>query len=94
MPGRPTVYCSCSLMCNGRPTQFDFWPETDLRRVPGLVGRPAIVVGATREDWEPVFDRVEEIGFLRGDRKTDRPAFKAYGFKGFPPGGLPPRQEQ
>src|SRR5262249_16378256 len=30
LPGRPRVYCSSSLM-GGRRTQFDMWPETNLR---------------------------------------------------------------
>jgi hypothetical protein len=88
MKGHPTVYCTSSLMLDGRLTPQDFWAQTDLRRATGLVGRPAIVVGNTAADWAPLFDRVEEVGTLEGDGKKDRPAFKAYNFHGFPPGGL------
>lgn len=88
IPGRPIVYCSSSLMRDGRRTAYDYWSDTDLRRQPGLIGRPAIVVGAAKEDWEKVFDRVVEVGKLEGDHKRGRPAFKAYGFRGFPPGGI------
>lgn len=83
MPGRPVVYCSSGHMTRGRPTAYDFWPDTDLLRQPQLAGRPAVVVGATRDDWLPFFERVEEFGRLDGDGKRGRPAFKAYGFKGF-----------
>jgi hypothetical protein len=76
-------------MADGRLTPYDFWLSTDLRRVNDhLVGRPAIVVGLTAEDWAPLFDRLEEVGTLDGDGKKNRPAFKAYNFHGFPKGGL------
>ncbi len=89
MRGHPTVYCSSSLMADGRLTPYDFWLSTDLRRAnDDLVGRPAIVVGLTAEDWAPLFDRLEEVGTLDGDGKKNRPAFKAYNFHGFPKGGL------
>jgi undecaprenyl-diphosphatase len=88
MQDRPTAYCTSSLMLDGRLTPYDYWPETNLRRQPQLVGRPALVVGNTLEDWTPLFDRVEEIGSLEGDGKKTRPAFKGYNFHGFPKGGL------
>ena len=81
LPGRPTVFCSSSLMA-GRRCQYDLWAETDLRRATGLIGRPAVLLGATREQWAPWFERVEEIGELRGEHKRGRPAFLGYGFKG------------
>lgn len=81
LPGRPTVYCSSSLM-GGRRCQYDLWAETDLRRAKGLVGRPAVLLGATREQWAAWFERVEDIGELRGEHKRGRPAFLGYGFKG------------
>ena len=91
LPGRPTVYCTSSMMLNGRRNPYDYWPSTDLRKIgvgPGdfpLVGRHAVVNGASLEDWQPYFDRVVEVGTLRRDGKRNRPSFKAYGFKGFPP---------
>lgn len=81
LPGRPTVYCSSSLM-DGRRCQYDLWAETDLRRATGLVGRPAVLLGATHEQWAPWFERVEDIGELRGEHKRGRPAFLGYGYKG------------
>jgi hypothetical protein len=91
LPGRPTVYCTSSMMLNGRRNPYDFWPETNLRQIGTrrsetftLRGRNAVVNGATREDWEPYFERVVEVGKLRADGKKNRPSFKAYGFKGFP----------
>ncbi len=89
LPGRPTVYCSSSLMLGGRPVQYDYWEETDLRRALQLRGRPAILFGATLEDWAAVFQRVEQVGLLRAEGKSDRPAFRGYGFLGFPRGGIP-----
>jgi len=97
MPGRPTVYCCSSLLLNGRVAPYDFWPDTNLRKLGTAVtpeadfplkGQNAILNGASLKDWKPLFERVVEIGKLRADGKRDRPAFKAYGFKGFPPGGL------
>jgi hypothetical protein len=88
MQGHPTVYCSSSLLADGRLTPYDFWLQTDLRRNDHLIGRPAIVIGLTKEDWAPLFDSIEEVGTLDGDGKKNRPAFKAYNFRGFPPGGL------
>lgn len=93
MPGKPDVYCASSLLPGGRTTPWDFWPELDIDN-PALMGRPALVVGLSREVWQRVFDRVGEPVLLAGDHKVDkqgkptRPALKAYGFRGFPPGGL------
>lgn len=81
LPGRPVVYCSSSLM-GGRKCQYDLWEETDLRRAGGLVGRPAVLLGATREQWAAWFDRVEDLGELRGEYKRGRAAFLGYGFRG------------
>lgn len=93
MPGQPDVYCPSSLTPGGRTTAWDFWPELDIND-PALLTRPAVVVGLTREDWLQAFERVGEPVHLAGDLKVDkqghpaRPAFKAYGFKGFPLGGI------
>jgi 4-amino-4-deoxy-L-arabinose transferase-like glycosyltransferase len=90
LPGRPTVFCTSSMMLNGRRNPYDDWPSTDLRTIgvgPGafpLQGRNAVVNGASLEDWQPYFDRVVEVGTLRGDGKKNRPSFRAYGFRGFP----------
>ncbi|MFZ2875627.1 MAG: glycosyltransferase family 39 protein [Phycisphaerales bacterium] len=88
LPGRPTVLCSSSLMREGRRTQYDYWPATNPATAPGLLGRPAVVVGSTLEEWQRVFERVTLVGTLRGDGKRNRPAFLGYGFRGFPAGGL------
>jgi len=90
LPGRPVTYCS-SAYDGGRRTQYDFFPDTDLDRVtPRLLGRPAVMLGGVGEDWGIVFQRVEVIGKLKGDRKDDRPAFLGHGFKGFPRGKTAP----
>lgn len=90
LPGRPTVYCTSSMMLNGRKNPYDYWPETNLRQIGTrgagdfpLRGRHAVVNGASLEDWQPYFDRVVEVGTLRADGKKNRPSFRAYGFGGF-----------
>lgn len=85
LPHQPVVYCASSLTA-GRGTQYDHWIETDLtdeRTIAALHGRPALVMGATQPQWERAFERVDPVGPVEGDHK-DRPAFYAYGFKGFP----------
>jgi 4-amino-4-deoxy-L-arabinose transferase-like glycosyltransferase len=82
MPGRPVVYCSSSKS-EGRKTQYDLWPQTNLDD-PALLGRPALLVGGALYQWQPAFERVEEIGQLQGETKKGRLAFIGYGYKGFP----------
>jgi 4-amino-4-deoxy-L-arabinose transferase-like glycosyltransferase len=90
MKGRPVVYCPGSLVQSGRPTQYDYWEDTDLMRVqPALLGRPAIVVGANADVWAVVFESVHEEGRLDGDGKRGRHAYIGLGFRGFPVGGIP-----
>jgi hypothetical protein len=88
MKGHPKVYCSSSLMLDGRLTPPDFWADLSVWREQGLVGRDAVLMGNETKDWAPLFDRVEEVGTLEGDGKKNRPAFLGYNFHGFPPGGL------
>lgn len=84
--GSPPVYCSSGLMGWGRATQYDFWADTNLHgpAASGLEGRSAVLIGGTREYWLRAYDAVEPVGRLEGDGKKDRPAFKAWGFRGFP----------
>lgn len=81
MPGRPHVLCA-SRYLGGRRTQYDYWGTTSLER-PDLLGRPALLVGATPEQWRQAFERVEELGTLEGDRKRNRPSFAGFGYRGF-----------
>lgn len=83
LPGHPIVYCPGARI-DGRPTQYDYFADTNLDLHPELVGRPAILVGAWQAAWEKVFDRVVPVGTLDGEGKPNRPAFKGYGFRGFP----------
>ncbi len=78
---KPTVYCASSLM-GGRKTQYDLWRHTDLTQAQNLLGKPAILLGATQEQWQHVFENVQPIGPLKGDHKQ-RPAFIGYNFRGF-----------
>lgn len=86
------VYCASSLMRDGRTTPWDFWPTMNLHDAAvnaKLMGRPALAVGLSREDWLKHFEQVEEIGALDGDHKRDkqgnpsRPAFRCFGFRGY-----------
>jgi hypothetical protein len=91
--GDADVYCAGSLM-GTRVNQYDFWSDTDLRRVtPELLGRPAVLVGAGVEQWAPAFERVVEVARLRGDRPHGRPAAIGYNYRGFP-NASPPRSPQ
>lgn len=85
LPGRPTAYATSSLMA-GRRTQYDEWPHTDLRSPAvnsELLGRPAVMIGATAEQWLEAFERVELIGPLAGERKKGRDAYLGYSYRGF-----------
>lgn len=73
LPGHPVVHCSGSRM-NGRKSQFDLWPHTDLAD-PALAGRPAVLLGDADQDWSWGFAAVERAGRLQGDRKRNREAF-------------------
>jgi 4-amino-4-deoxy-L-arabinose transferase-like glycosyltransferase len=87
MTGRPVVFCADRYI-NGSPTAYDFWDDTDLDR-PDLLGRPALLVGASEAKWSPAFERVVPIGVLDGDMKRGRAAFLGYGYRGFPAGESP-----
>jgi hypothetical protein len=98
-PGQPVTYCASSLVGGGRKTPWDYWRDTNLRMArPELVGRPALVVGASRADWAPYFDRVREFGALEGDHKLrkdgtpTRPAYLCEGFRGLVPPAITPPQ--
>ena len=47
------------------------------------------MLGGEKEAWARAFERVEEVGTLRGDRKRGRPAFLGFGYVGFGAAGLP-----
>jgi len=93
MPGHQRVHCSSSRMPGGRTTPWDFWPQLSLDD-PALLGRPALVTGLSAFHWKQVFERVELVGMLQGDHKRNskgkpsRPAYLAFGFKGFTPDGV------
>lgn len=82
VPGRPTVYCSSAWM-GGRKTQYDMWERTSLDN-PALLGRNAVLLGASAEEWALAFERVEPAGELRGERKRGRAAFLGFGYRGWP----------
>ncbi|HVZ94920.1 MAG TPA: glycosyltransferase family 39 protein, partial [Phycisphaerales bacterium] len=59
MPGRPSVFCAGPYM-GDRKSSYDFFPDTDLH-AKELIGRRAVLVGASAEQWAEVFrfERVE-----------------------------------
>lgn len=90
LPDQPRVYCASAYLDHGRRTQYDVWSFTDLANPEterSLLGRDAVVMGGTLEDWQPLFASVREIGTLDGDRKRGRPAFVAMGYKGLSKAG-------
>lgn len=82
MSGRPFVYCSGSRT-DGRKTHYDYWAKTDLDD-PALKGRPALLVGGQEYHWKDAFERIELLGPMEGDMRTDRPAWLGYGYRGWP----------
>lgn len=83
LPGHPSVACASSRL-GGRPTQHDFWPDTDLSH-PALIGRPALLVGHDEKAWAAAFETVTAIGQLQGDGKRGtRPAYIGINYRGFP----------
>jgi hypothetical protein len=81
LPGRPRVYCSNSRQ-GGRPTQHDYWPTHNLDDA-GLLGRNALMVGGSLEEWSRVFDRVEPLGLLAGVERKGVHAWYGLGYRGF-----------
>lgn len=85
LPDRPVVYCIASIT-GGRKNQYDYWPDTDLRRpdvARALAGRPALLLGGSRGHWAPAFDAVEDIGKLDAEPKRDWTTWVGYGYRGF-----------
>ena len=83
LAGHPTTYCSSDLLGPGRRTQYDYWPDTDLRRQQGLIGRPAIALGADEKSWRTCFAAVTAAAPLDGDGKRGRAVHECEGFRGF-----------
>jgi 4-amino-4-deoxy-L-arabinose transferase-like glycosyltransferase len=50
MPDHPGVHCASALM-GGRETAYDYFLDANLSD-PGLLGKPAILVGGTSSDWD------------------------------------------
>lgn len=86
MPGHPVVYAA-SPQTGGRKTQYDMWKGADALNTnvddPRLLGRAALLVGATAEQWQTAFARVERAEKLAGDLKRGREVFVGYGYRGF-----------
>lgn len=88
MPGHPTVYCAGSFVPGARKSQYDLWPQTNLRNpetIQRLQDRPALIFGGQAKFWMQGFDHVEDIGPLPGEPKTNRTTYQALRFRGFEP---------
>lgn len=61
LPDRPVVRSATSFL-GGRKSSYDFFPDTTLDD-PSLLGRPAVLVGATPEKWGRAFrfDSIEAV---------------------------------
>ncbi len=87
---RPWTEVLCAMAhTGGRESQFDYWPQTDLRRTE-LLGRPAVIVTSVQpymaDLWRTMFAEVRPIPEqrLRGESKSDRSAMLGFGWKGLP----------
>jgi 4-amino-4-deoxy-L-arabinose transferase-like glycosyltransferase len=79
----PPVLCASSLT-GGRRTQYDLWPDKDLRDLARWQGRPALIVGGELWHWQPAFERIVELGPIKGETKASRKAYFGYGYRGWP----------
>jgi len=85
LPGRPVTYAASAHFGDGRRTQYDLWPQTDLANpevTERLRGRPAVLFDGTEADWRRFFDRVVNLGPLPGEPKKNRPVLLGYGYHG------------
>ncbi len=75
MPGHPSVRCGSPFL-GGRESAYDFFADTSLSD-PDLLGRPAILVGATQAAWDEAlyFDTLVRSGYPGR-------IFAAYGYGG------------
>ena len=87
LEGRPTTYAASSHFGDGRRTQYDVWPSTDLANpetADRLRGRNAILSNGSVADWLRIFERVEDAGILPHEPKAGRHTLIGYGFTGVP----------
>ncbi len=78
LPDRPATLCTSSLF-GGRPTNHDFWSDTDLRD-PVRRGKSAVMVGGTMEQWRGLFERVEDAGLARGLERKGMNLYRGWGY--------------
>ncbi|MFG0284247.1 MAG: ArnT family glycosyltransferase [Phycisphaerales bacterium JB039] len=85
LEGHPTVYCASALLPGaGRQTQYDYWADTDLTDLERLGGRPALLIGSDKADWDVAFERISEPMKIPDDPESDRRVRFGYGYLGFP----------
>ncbi len=94
-PSAPMDVVCAGRALGGEGRQYDLWPDRVLSN-PALAGRPAVLMGATQQQWEAFFQRVEAVPSpddperpgIRGDHKKNRRAF--LGWRCTPPPPPPP----
>lgn len=85
LPGQPTVFCS-SDHTGGRRTQYDIWYQTDIANAlthASLLGRPALMLGGTLNQWDTAFGSIQSIEPLINEPKGDGSAYTGLGYVGF-----------
>jgi undecaprenyl-diphosphatase len=75
MPSHPSVR-SASVLFGGRESSYDYFPDTSLAD-PTLLGRPAVMVGATRWAWDEALYFKHVVGVGRSGR-----LFVGYDYRG------------
>ncbi len=82
LPDRPATLCASSAL-GGRPTNHDFWADTDLRD-PARARRSAVLVGGAAGQWGPWFERLEDAGLARGVERKGLRVWRGWGYRGPP----------
>ncbi|MBX3388113.1 MAG: glycosyltransferase family 39 protein [Phycisphaeraceae bacterium] len=81
LPDHPMVYVAGSHL-GYRRTQWDLWPDMSLSQ-PALLGKNALLIGASAPQWEPAFRSLTDLGHQPADLRRDRWVYFGRGFLGF-----------
>jgi len=81
MPDHPMVFVAGSHL-GYRRTQWDLWPDMSLTN-PALLGKNALLIGASEPQWKPAFRTLIDLGHLPEDLRRDRWVYFGEDFKGF-----------
>lgn len=81
LPDHPMVYVAGSHL-GYRRTQWDLWPDMSLTQ-PALLGKNALLIGASAPQWQPVFRSLTDLGHQPADLRRDRWVYFGRDFLGF-----------